>query len=62
MNYITYIIDKIQEILFLLWYKRHLKKRIEKNNFGREKNGNMVDGLHIIENFYNDPYDVKSWL
>ena len=29
------MVDRLQKILFLMWYKRHLKKRIEKNNFGR---------------------------
>ncbi len=37
MNYITHLIDKIKMFLFLIWYKRHLKKRIEKNNFGRRE-------------------------
>jgi len=23
--------------MFFIWYKRHLKKRIEKNNFGRRE-------------------------
>ena len=31
------MVDKIKKFLFLLWYKRHLKHRIEKNNFGRRE-------------------------
>ena len=29
--------DYISKIFFLWQYKRHLKKRIEKNNFGRRE-------------------------
>tara|TARA_Y100000356_G_C11169058_1_gene240284 strand:- start:69 stop:170 length:102 start_codon:yes stop_codon:yes gene_type:complete len=27
--------DRIKLMIMLAWYKRHLKKRIEKNDFGR---------------------------
>ncbi len=37
VNFIHYIIDRIQKIYFFWWYKRHLKKRINKNNFGRRE-------------------------
>jgi len=36
-NILSYMVDKIKMILFLIWYKRHLKKRFEKNNFGRRE-------------------------
>jgi len=31
------MIEKLKKIYFLWWYKRHLKKRIDKNNFGRRE-------------------------
>jgi len=31
------MVDRLKAIIFLFWYKRHLKKRIEKNNFGRRE-------------------------
>ena len=34
---ITQLKDIVKNIWFLFLYKRHLKKRIEKNNFGRRE-------------------------
>ena len=31
------MVDRVQKVLFLMWYKRHLKKRIIKNDFGRRE-------------------------
>jgi len=35
--YISYILNIIKKSIFLFMYKRHLRKRIEKNNFGRRE-------------------------
>ena len=31
------MVNKFKMVLFLIWYKRHLKNRIEKNDFGRRE-------------------------
>ncbi len=31
------IISLFKNVIFMMMYKRHLKKRIEKNNFGRRE-------------------------
>jgi|TARA_R110000822_G_scaffold97687_1_gene221606 hypothetical protein len=31
------MIRKLKKLYFLWWYGRHLKKRIDKNNFGRRE-------------------------
>jgi len=36
-NILSFMVDKIKMLLFLIWYKRHLKRRIEINNFGRRE-------------------------
>ena len=37
MGIIRDFIEMLKKIIFLYQYKRHLKKRIEKNNFGRRE-------------------------
>jgi|TARA_Y100000992_G_scaffold218235_1_gene150906 hypothetical protein len=36
-NFISDKIDMLKKMIFLYQYKRHIKKRIEKNNFGRNE-------------------------
>ena len=36
-NFISDKIDMLKKFIFLYQYKRHLKKRIEKNTFGRRE-------------------------
>jgi hypothetical protein len=36
-NFISDKIDMLKKFIFLYQYKRHIKKRIEKNNFGRNE-------------------------
>ena len=37
MGIIRDFIEMLKKIIFLYQYKRHLKERIEKNNFGRRE-------------------------
>ncbi len=37
MGIIRDFIEMLKKIIFLYQYKRHLKKRIDKNNFGRRE-------------------------
>jgi hypothetical protein len=36
-NMLVQVLEYISKLIFLWQYKRHLKKRIEKNNFGRRE-------------------------
>tara|TARA_R100000995_G_scaffold25626_1_gene11128 strand:- start:429 stop:569 length:141 start_codon:yes stop_codon:yes gene_type:complete len=36
-NFISDKIDMLKKMIFLYQYKKHIKKRIEKNNFGRNE-------------------------
>ena len=31
------MVNRIRQSIFIIWYGRHLKKRFEKNNFGRRE-------------------------
>jgi len=37
LNILSYMVDIIKQAIMLWMYKKHLKKRIEKNNFGRRE-------------------------
>ena len=56
-NFISDKIDMLKKMIFLYQYKRHIKKRIEKNNFGYSKdiNGNTVARFTVERKDYEIP-------
>jgi len=37
IDILNYIVNRIRRFIFIIWYGRHLKKRFEKNDFGRRE-------------------------
>jgi len=39
IDILKYMVNRLRQFIFIIQYGRHLKKRFEKNNFGRREEG-----------------------